>query len=63
MTPGIKATLVMLLAILGVCGIAGLILYKPIWLMGGICVVVLCILWRDLYRFFSGQNGVNKLKQ
>ncbi len=63
MKPGIKATLVMLLGILGVCGIAGLVLYKPIWLMIGICVVILYILWRDLYRFFSGQNGVNKLKQ
>ena len=63
MGPKIKATLVMLLVILGVCGIAGLILYKPIWLMIGISIIVLGILWRDLYRFFSGQNGVNKLKQ
>lgn len=63
MTPGIKATLVMLLGILGVCGIAGLILYKPIWILGGVCIWMIYLLWRDLYRFFSGQNGVNKLKQ
>ena len=63
MIPGIKATLALISMIMILCGIVGLVLYKPIWLMGIICVVMLCILWRDLYRFFSGQNKVNKLKQ
>lgn len=63
MGPKFKATLTLISILMIVCGIAGLLLYKPIWLMIGICVVILYILWRDLYRFFSGQNGVNKLKQ
>lgn len=59
MTPGIKATLV----ILGIFGIVALLLYSPIWVLGGVCIWMIYILWRDLYRFFSGQKKVNKLKQ
>lgn len=59
MIPGIKATLV----ILGIFGIVALLLYSPMLVVGGICVLMIYLLWRDLYRFFSGQNRVNKLKQ
>jgi len=59
MIPGIKATLV----ILGIFGIVALLLYSPMLVVGGICVLMIYLLWRDLYRFFSGQSRVNKLKQ
>lgn len=59
MGPKIKATL----AVLAIFGLAGFLLYKPMWVIGVGCMWMIYILWRDLYRFFSGQNGVNKLKQ
>ena len=58
MIPGIKATL----AVLAIFSLAGLLLYKPMWVIGGGCAWMTYILWRDLYRFFSGQNKVNNLK-
>ena len=52
MGPKIKATL----AVLAIFGLAGLLLYKPIWVIGGGCVWMTYILWRDLYRFFLNSN-------
>lgn len=47
--PKIKATL----ALIGIFGILGLLIYSPIVVMSGVCIVMTYLLWKELYRFFK----------